>query len=1518
MRLIAHLLLTLFVIGAMSACSDPPGPVPVDVPCGGACPIDECQFGTCIGGPEPDVPVVDEDTGDEGCEADGECDQGEICQAGECVVGCRDDAGCQEGQECVEGQCVSGTCRIDNDCGAGEICLEEACVAGCRNDGGCAEGEICLELACVAGCRLDEQCEDGLACVDNACVVPPCLNDTECEDGFICEAEVCTAGCRRDRDCPEGQICEELQCVVQGCAEDGDCDPGFICQDDRCEEGCRDDKGCPEGESCLENACVVGCLDDGACAEGEICEGEVCVAGCRRDAQCGEDEICEGSECQAGCRVDGDCPDVQVCVALACVSGCRDDLICDPGQICLDRLCGAGCRNDGGCAQGQICLEDICAQGCRNDAGCAPGSFCDIGEGQLTGACEVGCRLGDCEQGEVCNVETRACDVIPCEGDGECQPGQICVGGACAAGCRGDEGCGLGEICRGEVCVIGCRLDAQCGLLRLCEEETCVDGCRDNEGCPPLQVCREAQCVGGCRGDGDCQQGSFCDVEGAVCVAGCRQDVDCPGDDICIGTQCVPGCRDSIECELLESCVENACVPRPCVRDDHCPNLTLCNDGFCGFGCTRDDQCTNSKICIEGGCRTGCRDDGSCFGDQFCDLDALACTPGCQPGRCPLGQICEIADRVCVPEPCQGDGQCPEGFYCDGVCTEGCRGDEECGGGQICDDGTRQCTPGCRSDEGCPVDQFCDLNGGNQGVCGIGCRQRQCPEFQICDEDSRQCVNGDMCFGDQDCGEGRICEPFFCQEGCRQDGDCLEGQVCNEELFCSTGCRADGDCRLGLYCDQDESACVTGCRQDSECAQGQSCVNIAIGDGISRQRCVATPCGENTDCAEGFFCDTRLGACAEGCRDNQECPIGQICDQDDHACAPPPCRSDDTCGQGEICLDGLCGTGCRADTTCPAPFYCDIEFGQASGQCEPGCRVGRCDPGKVCDTRSRTCQSQGCGGDVDCANDEYCRDGVECVVGCRNDAGCEQGSICLDDRRVCVQGCREDGDGNDVCQDAVADVQVLEYRVSAQPFGDGTQICLGGDRDHVAVELAQGDRLEVEVLSDGPMLAEVRRGDCQTVEAETVEDGGRQLVTFTAPFDGAFVVRVRAALDTDTAPYALTLTRQEPACGEDFFEGRSLEPNNNTVQAKLLPNVRGVPLKLDAAMCAGDEDWVKVTVEQFGDRLHAVLTQDEGAIPLEIEIYHPNGVTRMAQARGTGSVKVASTVALGDPGAYFVRVLSSRPVGEGRGVPYNLRLLVNDTGCAPDAFENNDAIEAAALLGAGQSFAGICQVDAEQDWYKVLLLPGDIVNVTLIYDHSLLDGAPQLPVTLFGPGGERDERDFLVRVPNTDIDRLSLNPNGFTVREDQGGEWFLEVGSAFGANEVPYVVNIQIERTQCVEDIELPSNEDCAQALALAQGQPINGFVCGPALDEDWYAVNVVGGQVGRLLVVELSHFHFNGNLDMEVYHPDGETLAGFSYSINDGELVEFDTTDPGPHCVRVFTNSAQVQNRYTLQAQIR
>ena len=840
--------------------------------------------------------------GDDGCGGScGECDDGDVCDGGQCVCApqctgpepngdkdCGDD-GC--GGSC--GECppthecdANGQCSCTPQCFGPEgekVCGDDGCGETC---GGCAENEACDaagKCVCVPDCTDAECGDDGCGGFCGFCASDELCNDeSKCVCAPQCVTPLGAKECGKDGcggscgECPLGFACNffgQCQCVPQcsgpdGAKECGEDGCGGSCGSCEATEVCSAEGTCscapqcdgPDGpKQCGDNGCGGDC---GSCGCGDACEAGYCVFHGCDSAECGTDG-CGGScgLCGPGfVCTDGTC-ELDICVPDC--SGAGVDIQCG------DDGCGGSC---GSCACGETCDGGLCVfHGCDAKA-CGPNG--------CGGTCGTCAPSADCVDAS-CVACIPQCDGKTCGGDG--------CGGSCGA-------CGCGETCEGGACA-----------FHGCDGKTCGD-----DGCG-----------GSC---GKCGCGESCD-EGACEPTAC-DDVTC-GPDGCGGS-----CGTCIDGEFCAEgfCFEGACTPE-------CDGKACGEDG-CGGTC---GACADaSPHCVDGQCQSACPPD-ACDA-QPCGFDL--CGNPC--GECPAGQLCEDAACVaCVPScginNCGGDGcggscgSCGCGATCDGgSCVfHGC--DAKVCGSNGCGDVCGKCTPGFECDEGSCIEVICtpdcadkgcgdDGCGGTCGTCGCGelCEAAACV-FHGCD---------DTVCGDDGCGSncGACAEGFDCEAGeCIENicvPDCAAGAEGEPEKACGDdGCGGScGACGCGETCQAGQ--CVFGGCQDKACGSdgcGGSCGECPLAFVCTGGTCVEEACKPQCDDEQACGDDGCGGSCGD-------CGCGEVCE--DGACAFTACTEaacgDDGCGgscgecaTGEYCIEGQCLKEGECPTACGVYEYCD-------------------------------------------------------------------------------------------------------------------------------------------------------------------------------------------------------------------------------------------------------------------------------------------------------------------------------------------------------------------------------------------------------------------------------------------------------------------------------------------------------------------------------------------------------------------------------------------------------------------
>lgn len=268
------------------------------------------------------------------------------------------------------------------------------------------------------------------------------------------------------------------------------------------------------------------------------------------------------------------------------------------------------------------------------------------------------------------------------------------------------------------------------------------------------------------------------------------------------------------------------------------------------------------------------------------------------------------------PDPVAADGGGLDSGALDvGTSDAGDGGATSCADG--CDDGLRctfdACLDGvCTHQDACPGGTECVARG-TEGECRLPCdTATECDDHvdctqDLCDATDHHCRHVSGCASARPvCLDTSVCVP----DGCTQDAECSDGDLCNGEEHC-----VSGECRAGtpVVCDAPSLGCV---HQACEPSRG-ACVPVlddgSCDDGVA---CTHDTCGTDGDCthspvdaacATGDLCDPRscdpaLSTDASGCAG----PGRTVCD--------PACGVSGTC----VSSTGLCSYGavCAAGEVC--------------------------------------------------------------------------------------------------------------------------------------------------------------------------------------------------------------------------------------------------------------------------------------------------------------------------------------------------------------------------------------------------------------------------------------------------------------------------------------------------------------------------------------------------------------------------------------------------------------------------
>ncbi len=309
-----------------------------------------------------------------GLPADGGCQAGQVCNAGQCAAGCYVDQAFR----------ATGALAAGNGCLTCDPSKSETNwtpLTGVPQGGGCPAGEVCAAGSCSAGCVIggafvaagagepDAGCQGCMPAQSLTAWTPLTgLVTGVCGAGEVCHQGACAVGCYLDG----GYVADGGLEAVGGCLA---CDPGTSVGQ---WSSVADDTGCAGGGFCRSGACENGCVVQGqfyAPSAVDPTNGcESCdptgaggtgsftpVSGVVACTSGSGGNYCVGGACAAACAVGGqvygasapdpnnECQSCQPATNSTSFSVDSDGTVCTSGgNYCKGGACGRYCDISGG------------------------------------------------------------------------------------------------------------------------------------------------------------------------------------------------------------------------------------------------------------------------------------------------------------------------------------------------------------------------------------------------------------------------------------------------------------------------------------------------------------------------------------------------------------------------------------------------------------------------------------------------------------------------------------------------------------------------------------------------------------------------------------------------------------------------------------------------------------------------------------------------------------------------------------------------------------------------------------------------------------------------------------------------------------------------------------------------------------------------------------------------------------------------------------------------------------------
>jgi hypothetical protein len=803
----------------------------------------------------------------------------------------------------------------------------------CTIDGQCDEGPVdpCQGVSFEGCCQADGTllyCDPdmGLQFLDCADPESPGACGWDAEGGFYnCGGSGAEPTGTYPMDCPA------LDCGT--CAGQGvECGPNPRCPWQDC-GGCGDGQACIDGQ-CAFDRCLgvpgVGCCDDGVlygCFQNTLIsqtcadDGNVCgwYAGDFFTAPgyyCGPADILENEDPSgtypAACDF-GACVNAEFCAAAGyeCGMGC-------PGESCGE--CGAGEV----CGFDHQCHPLVCGAGNAGaDAACGSGPTTVTGNTSAMANTVQNyptCAPWEYNGPETWHEFTPSCDgpvTVSLSGPANQDLDLLVLVGECA---------GDAETCAGISAELGSvetvTFDAVVGTTYY----IVVEGFDGAAGAYTLETFCPCACVQQC-GTRECGPDPNCGVSCGTCDA----NELCTAEGVCETFEAI-----ALTCDSLTA-----------------GSNVGAGSAVNGYSCSSWNE--NGPEVIYSFTATATEDVTISFNQNTAtggvpltgDLDLFVIAGTFDPANCVtygdtrLTLAAEAGQTYYIVV--DGYGGATSDFVlavdCATVCADPQCGERECGPapGPFC--AGFECQPGCAAGQICGADGMCGADP-CQGVTYEGC----------CEGDAVVWCEGGALFAVH-CGLEGISQPgcgWLESEGYYWCGgaDTPPAELPLEcpALTCETTCEAEGYACGQLPgcpwiwcggCDGDNQICVEGgCRQDPcigvstlGCCDG-SVLNYCTGAGLGTQDCGDDPCGwygGDLITPAGFYCgasDTPPTGIDLACT-FETCDNTQLCQDWGFECGPGcPGQECGTCGEGQVCNNGLCLTYTAKTCATPAAIAC--------------------------------------------------------------------------------------------------------------------------------------------------------------------------------------------------------------------------------------------------------------------------------------------------------------------------------------------------------------------------------------------------------------------------------------------------------------------------------------------------------------------------------------------------------------------------------------------------------------------
>ena len=444
--------------------------------------------------------------------------------------------------------------------------------------------------------------------------------------------------------------------------------------------------------------------------------------------------------------------------------------------------------------------------------------------------------------------------------------------------------------------------------------------------------------------------------------------------------------------------------------------------------------------------------------------------------------------------------------------------------------------------------------------------------------------------------------------------------------------------------------------------------------------------------------------------------------------------------------------------------------------------------------------------------------------------------------------------------------------------GTGTQwdddwfmININPGKEHLSVALtfnhSEGD-IDIELYNISGIIPLI--GSYGVIDNESID--------VVVPSPGLYLLRVY--LDNMGNIYDLWWNTAMPSMGDDAYEENDFDGQAfdlRSFSAKWLTEVIGPGFQWD-------EDWYLVYLDPGEERIHVELNfwHMDGDINLEVYYYDGGSFTYLAGSYDTSDKEIIDSYAPWS-GLYYIRVYGLNAGNEYDMFWEDLPPSTTDD----DWMEENDFFWSSWGVDPNY-YPGLKLVKDDEDWFHTYLNTGDIIDVSIYFDH--MEGNLQLE--LWNPSEAH-------RIGSYSDD----NGESLSYMADVSGDWRIRVYHEDKNSEVWYDLDIKLKDDFYEFNDEPHMLHKGHPSDLMEYEQTWLSDLYGVAVqgNNDWYIIDVTPGF--QQLIIELKFNHSLGNIGLDIYEEGGSWITG-NNSDTDDEYIDFWLPHPGMYAIMVYGNN--------------